>query len=726
MKSRICCYLMAGILVLILAACPKQPLRKIEETLGPNGGIISINSASLDVPPGALPENVKISLEQDAAGEEVDIDENEAAVSSMFTLSNDQGASVPSIGEPFHVTLPFDTAAVAAGAGNVEVFVKAKIEDETYTLMGDIIGNTIRVPLLGLPFLATLQVMYNAHRIEVEEEEDTGKILTQLPDWETTRWTIHLDADAQLVREAVGEVLLKEPSTVTREDIRLVVRERILRTAWESAEYLQGLGFRQPNLEVRTRNDGQKRLMLHLVEKRNFFHSPNNQEVFGQLNIAVPVIAWEPSNWLGTSKNAIAHEMFHAIVSGYDLKMGIYPDKTRAFTGYNEGMATVVGHTLDKGNTIAVRPNTETNDYSLVLSQPLGICQPRMASYTNHDFFAYVAKRHGGGTLAFLAGNGKDADNDKNGVLEQTRKHLNAETGLHRWNSSIESYLIAYRVGLHKALKLQFNESAANVYWDFARNRAYENNAESHLRPGDPTAQWTLNRNRFQEGSIHEHVFLTGDETTTLSYTDITALREIPPFATNSLVLNGDGFDSELTLTFETINWLPDLLGNSVRVKVYENGHDGSEVTEESPIVSFEHFGTDNKQVIILLSNVSVDGPISIDLTAQLVPTEPEGPCAPNGTDQNPWDRWLIEYDYDCDGNTDSDNLWHFRDDGTISDHWLGVISGYTWSVTDNTISISFGEGKNGMEAVFSEDCDSMENGFFTSGSGTCWHARKY
>jgi hypothetical protein len=117
----------------------------------------------------------------------------------------------------------------------------------------------------------------------------------------------------------------------------------------------------------------------------------------------------------------------------------------------------------------------------MMLNQPLGICVPRSACYRNNDFFAYVGKRYGGGSLTYLMGTGTDGDGDRNGILEQMRKHLEADASLIPGVSTADSFLTAYRMGVHTSFDLQFSFSLADIYWDFAKNRAYENNAESRL-----------------------------------------------------------------------------------------------------------------------------------------------------------------------------------------------------------------------------------------------------
>jgi hypothetical protein len=81
----------------------------------------------------------------------------------------------------------------------------------------------------------------------------------------------------------------------------------------------------------------------------------------------------------------------------------------------------------------------------------------------------------------------------------------------------------------------------------------------------------------------------------------------------------------------------------------------------------------------------------------------------------------------ECDGSFETDNLWHFNDDGTVSEHWTGVIRGYTWRVENNKMIISFGSDLGSMEGTFSEDCQRIENGVYVGDfvRHDCWKAAR-
>ena len=100
-------------------------------------------------------------------------------------------------------------------------------------------------------------------------------------------------------------------------------------------------------------------------------------------------------------------------------------------------------------------------------------------------------------------------------------------------------------------------------------------------------------------------------------------------------------------------------------------------------------------------------------------------------TVSDPSDHWHMQWDFNCDGAMDSDNLWHLRDDHTISDHWLGEISGNSWEVDGVRISIYSPIGDTHKEADLSEDCKEMTAGRYYFEDNTldedssCWWANK-
>lgn len=688
------------------------------------GGTLALGDATIEVARGALPSVVTIGLTQGAAGATVERDENETAISDVYTLTNDQNVVVDSEDAPFAITLPFDsTGIVKDSAMEAKVYVKMQTEDDIFTMVGTIDGGTIVIEMIGLHYDANLQVVYNPNaEFIIEDEPIAAKRLTRESPWQTVKWVLHGDATNRVLRNAVAQALGVSEISLTTPQIRELLKDKVGRNAREISEMYSAMKMREPNITIRTREDGQKRFVLNLTNKRNAFAPPDNENGIGQLNIGCQVLGWGPAYWLGTIRGVIAHELFHACVNGYDLKMGRTTLRRKAFTGYNEGMATVIGHTVDKDNVITVRQISATHDYSMKLDNPLCIHDPRLAAYANNDFFAYVGKKYGGGSLDYLIGTGMDADNYLTGVMDQLRKYLAQDDLLLPWASETDSYLVAYRTATHNAMVLEFGESLATVYWDFARNRAYENNEESRLRAEDPTTRWQLRRERFQPAGIAERTFTSNDQV--IHILGDPGLTDIPPLATRAIVFNGSGFNSSLTVAFDTSAWQTDPLGGGISVRAYHSGLDGLGLADDGS-VEFANFGyLGFEQVVLLVSNLAVTAAQSVDLIAETVPFEEPAQCSPD----QPTDRWRLEYDLDCNGSFESEDFWHFETGGTIRDEFLGAISGYSWSFVDGEVIISFGPDQGGMHGTMNTTCTAILDGRFTGDivRQTCWRALRY
>jgi hypothetical protein len=684
----------------ILSGCPPPgppdppETPHAETTISEAGGELVLGEAVLAIAGGALPSPMLVELTQDPNGDGVELDENETPVSDVFILDHDQDVVIDSAGAPFRLTLPFDDTAVAKdGDMDAKVYVKMDTEADIFTIIGTVTGPKIEIELVGLPCDATFQVVYNPNGEFLDGDAPAAKLLTAEPPWPVTQWRLHLDATNSVLRAAVAAALGISESSVTTQHVRQVLAERVRDNANEISTLFQAMGLRAPNNTVYTRPDGQKRFMLNVTNIRNCFENPTHESGVGQIHISCPTIGWAPSYRLGTVRGVIAHEAFHASVNGYNLKMGATSLKKKAFAGYNEGMATVIGHTVDRDNVISVRENAEGRDYALKLNRPLGIHDPPSAGYSNNDFFAYVGKRYGGGSMDYVVGTGNDGPDFKTGVLDQMRKYLTADTLLLPWASPLESYLIAYRMGLHNAMFHEFNESLADVYWDFACNRACENNEQSQLRTDDPGLRHELRRERFAPGGILERTFTS--DTQVIPLMQQPELTDIPPLATRAIVLKGNNFNAKLTMAFDVSSWQPDPLGNAVKVKTYRTYFNGFELPENGE-AEFNGFGNGPfDEVIALVSNLSLTASYTVDLVAETEPIIDPGECLPD----QPTDRWRIQY-YDGFTITDEYNLWHLETGGRVRDHATGVIPGYSWTFAGGKVIIWFGNEDNPMDRM--------------------------
>ena len=578
---------------LVFTGCPSQnPSDSASSDIGASGGIVRAGGGSLSIPAGGILNSTKVTLERNKAGVTVDGTEAEGAVSDIFTVTQDGGLLQAKGDTRFVLTIPYNTGAVTAKANtNGHVYALVNTPDGVVRIFGSLVGDTLELSLGGLLDSADFQVVHNPNMV-VAAGADTK--LTGAPPWGSSNWLIAYDPADPVIIDIAAQLAGKPAAEITAADVEAQVRNPIAAVAQGAAQYYAGLGFRQPNLEVKTIAGVGTGFIVDALPYGGSHYRRGILGSYGELYIAADRLLDSPSGVLGSITQTITHEMFHGIVDGYELEG--YPNgNASSFRGHDEGLAQLFGHTRDKG-AIAVREGE-----TMFLDQRLGI-DTNADAYRSGDFYGYVAKRYGGGALGYVGGVG-------NGLLEQVRLWVLDRNP----NTAAKSY-IAYLQGINNGLGGQFSATLNAIYWDFARNRAYEHNDESRLRPGDTLARFSLGRDRFTASGIL---------TRTITASKSSEVVSIPSMATLSSVaieLIASGDESDLTITLDTAGIEPDGLGNSVRAKVYPEGADGQELDPASPEVTLEGFGGGFDHAYIVVSNVSDEKAFAPSFTIAAMP----------------------------------------------------------------------------------------------------------
>ena len=225
------------------------------------------------------------------------------------------------------------------------------------------------------------------------------------------------------------------------------------------------------------------------------------------------------SDYLGSGKAAIAHEMMHAIFDGYDL----WDDNTHSSfgiaRGINEGIASTMGITLDytlcKNQTEVIARNITSEVF--LLDFPLMINEPGNASispaYSNQDFFAYVAR-------AYFSTDGLKYIAD---LLKAVHSSCKA---------AMPTSVIEYLGYMDEFFSAKVQKGLAAIYSDFVRQRAYEQSESSNVRDLDKsssgsTTRFQLRKDRFGDpaGSIKEIT----------QYDSPITFSSIPPFSSRAV-----------------------------------------------------------------------------------------------------------------------------------------------------------------------------------------------
>ncbi|NLV41148.1 MAG: PKD domain-containing protein [Candidatus Hydrogenedentes bacterium] len=222
-------------------------------------------------------------------------------------------------------------------------------------------------------------------------------------------------------------------------------------------------------------------------------------------------------------------------------------------------------------------------------------------------------------------------------------------------------------------------------YWDYARDRAYENSEMSLLRASDGArTPYTLNEGRFAAGFLaHVPLAAPGDlgEVTPGNYPEF---ADILPLSARAVVFETNAMTTELTITVNAADWKADEDGNTLKAKVYVEGLDGVELDQPAGVYGIYELADTNedgvndtviisglrtpdecgRRVVLMAANLNLGGFNTLEASAQS-----------SSVLDIPEEQVLREYVHACDPNY----TWRLRN--TISSQGSGY-TGYLLEMT--------------------------------------------
>ena len=462
----------------------------VRSPTGVTGGTFKVPSgAGVTVTPGQIPPYVNATQPATTpsprvpAGMEIDPAQGDVNVTAGapaydFNLTGDGGFSTTDAGA-VTITMPFDASAipVADRADPIKIFTRLFNSDDNsqVDLAGDIsltgTSGMLTMETRGLPPQFTASVVYNPNMEAITSEEAPpsdfedylapSMLKVTATTWPAQGWcVIYNSSNADLI--AAVKNLRGLAGNPTLAQIRADVVSLVGGNARKSQTIYQAAGMNAPNLYLgRTCRDRALRYNVHVISrpKGSVFVSNDPGEAissgtdhFGRLYIDAPRLDDSINAPLGTVLASVAHEMLHAIQSGYQVCCGDTPK------GYREGSAATYGKSIDNGQVIKVRNENQSLGESLMNTAH---------SYSNEDFFAYVGKQYNGGNLNYLSG-----------LYAQIRSSIGAKV----YNPSATTLYSA----MDASFKASFNQSLQAIYLDFVKQRALTHNAASQFgRPGE-------------------------------------------------------------------------------------------------------------------------------------------------------------------------------------------------------------------------------------------------
>ncbi len=122
-------------------------------------------------------------------------------------------------------------------------------------------------------------------------------------------------------------------------------------------------------------------------------------------------------------------------------------------------------------------------------------------------------------------------------------------------------------------------------YWDFARDRAYENSHVAAIRNADKTLKpYTFNADRFSANAVIQASLDSPSSAVTVNGESNASLSNVLPLSSRAVLLQTSAMSTGVELTFNAADWKSDDDGNSVAVKVYRAGEDGVELSSPAGV----------------------------------------------------------------------------------------------------------------------------------------------
>lgn len=506
------------------------------------------------------------------------------------------------------ITIPFDSSKVPSRYLS-ELYVFAKAYDPSskwsFPMPGVISGNTLTIHARGLAKKSIFAVVYNPYMLKVTGDRvSTGSILassTSLPPWTANNWTAHLNGADDKVKLAVSVILSKPQSELTTEEITSTVKSYISNNAADAGTIYQTAGFREPNMRTWGYPfiDTGSTFLIHMSDANTCFQQGNPADALpsrallgGYILIQPEFMANTSSAALGTIKGIIAHEMLHAIQSGYDI--GI----SGTSGGYYEGPATTYQMTIDKSaSTPQVR--TYVPSEIMLVSNFLG-CENdagKAYAYANQDFFAYVGKIYNSNSLAYV----KD-------IFEQMKTDVDLLVAGGNRAARLYPPRETLRQSIDTVFSSKFGKSLSTVYFNFAKDRSMEHSSNSILRSGEPSPM-KLNASLFNSDAI-SRIFVDPENLKKDAVQGI--FKDIPPLATRAVIITPSKSVDDLNAY---LNIIPSIgaLGATAKAVVYRFDVD-HELSGQYELKNYAK--TPSDVLTILISNIDLSR--KIDVTYKL------------------------------------------------------------------------------------------------------------
>lgn len=596
-----------------------------------SGFTLGIPADSISSCQNASPTLATSTTTSDAISSNETLVSSTAYVVTMNTTNNEAVVSDHTV----TVEVPFDSSLVpAADLDDVHVYANVLNTDTgVLTPVFGVVGSDkVTLSTNGLPANSKWVAVYNPNEVSTVYTPPTPSLnalakpeaLTDQPNvlgnWAQNTWCVFYDSQDTTLRTTIAQAKSTSTTALTVAQMNDFIQTQVSKAARIAGLVYQNGGFRAPALQVNnylSRTAQQKfctgatgPFYNIVINGRSRFIPPWHDlgyDPYGMLYIGSSEVADLATDPLGSTLDAVAHEMAHAIFVGYDLI-------SDSFQGLNEGMATTIGSTLGNGYYLGlisetsarwsnlfkayVRSANATETY--VLSNSLNTKNVSGSeAYSNQDFYAYIANLSHSGDLSYLATVFEDLYEDLNArVLPDGFSNI---AGWARNGNMTNTMIYA---DISTALTSDLGSSLSNLYAAFTIDRAYDHSSTSALRGSDLTTA-AISTGLFGSSAITSATYtptqLKNSETTSGS------LPSMTPFSSQLLIISAQTTTTEslaMQITLSDTAGSKSIGDGSEDLKAYVRGAN-SAVSLSSGHAVISEWGKTNTTAYVIVSNNS-------------------------------------------------------------------------------------------------------------------------
>lgn len=541
------------------------------------------------------------------------------------------------------VTVPFTVGAVPALKQN-STYIFLRILNLNDNSLVDVISDVdtttelVTATLMGLPPSMSVSVIYNPNMVA---HTSTGTASTSIAvptrgkatsrTWGASKYCVLYDSSDALVTSALTTYQVANPTAT----LASMVETTVAASAVAAQDAYVAAGFRQAALVIKAAAKypcgdtlgTTPRFFIHYANAGSSFNpsvieffgtyipavlSDNNY--YGSLYISPNRANLTTADTLGPIAASVAHEMFHSVQYGYDVITW-----QRTTQGYIEGTATTYGRSIAMASptvTPVARPgNSQIFMLSNFVTQNAADDVTRVdnIAYTNQDFFAFVGRKYGANSLAYLED-----------LFDQISTDIAIEAGFFP-----RAYYEPSRSLLFGSMNTSFVNtltgapSLSTVYIDFLRQRAMEHDTASQLHSGEPTTSGTFASGLFEvqaanggKGLIDVSIDPLAVAGQSFKFGSVAPLAARAIRITPSQVIAAGGTGASITVAVSPV-------GSSFSGATYQNGAYQGALSTTTTFTGFGMAATN--EIVILVANIQTTADTPSDVTITLSGTNGTG-----------------------------------------------------------------------------------------------------